>query len=127
MKQTLLKNSIDVTVCERIIDDLSVLAVVDKLGLLKDPKLMRYGGLGHPQKHGDIADAHLRVEQGAYDFYARRISEHFKQLREIQQLVFIGHAIANLVHDILVNGVTVASVDIRGVSAHHSHPQQFVD
>jgi hypothetical protein len=118
MKKSLIKNSFDMLVIEGIIYDLSVPAVFYQLGLPERPELMGNRRFGHPQEDRDITYTHFGVQQGAEDFDAGGITEHLKQIRQIDEVFLSGHAFPHGSHHFLMDGITVAMVNIRRIFPH---------
>ena len=50
---------------------------------------MTYCRLRHFENACDVVYRHIRFEQYEQNLYARRVSENFKQFRQIEQFVFV--------------------------------------
>ena len=66
---------LDVFISQGIINDFPLPAGFDEPGLLQDPQLVGYRGLGGAECSGDVADAHFIVDQQRKDADAGGIAE----------------------------------------------------
>jgi hypothetical protein len=63
MREPLRKDILDVFVRKRVVNDLSLLMELDKIGKAQGFELMGDGRFRHIQQDGQVADAHLAAMQ----------------------------------------------------------------
>lgn len=115
MRQSLVENILYMVIIERIIDNFALPAVLDKLGLLQHPQLVRYGRLGHAQQGGDIANAHFCFKKRADNADPRAVPKNLEEISQIHQFFLTGHMLADIVDDILMDYRAVTSIIVRKI------------
>ena len=93
---------------QRVEDLFAVPAEFHQAGLFEDTKLMGDGALAHPQKLGDIADAHFMLQKHIENFDSGRIPENLKKLRKADQSFVVGGLLLQRINELLVNMAALA-------------------
>ena len=96
---------------------LALAAELHQLVVFQDAELVAHGALGHAQQLGDVVHAQLRGKEHIQDLDAGGIPEDLIQLRQIVQVVLIGHLLAHGGHGLLVQTQEI----LRGVLFHLLH------
>jgi hypothetical protein len=108
MLKTLFKNVPDMAVGKGVKDNFPLFIGFHEIGKPEGFKLVGYGGFGHVEESGKVADAHFITTQGPEDFKPGFISKHLVEVRQIVKSAALGHEFLDFIYYILVDYVTIA-------------------
>ena len=89
-------------VIQAIKNSLTFPAKLHQLVVFQNAKLVAHGTLGHAQEPCNVIHAQLRAEQHIEYLDPGGVAKHLVKLRQIIQIVLVGHLLAHGLHAALV-------------------------